>query len=146
MEMDLNKLFGIFEKKERKLKNRIFEAYGIRSMHQDYLRIISDEPGISQDGIARKVYTDKANVARQIACLEKQDLLLRKTSEEDARFFKIYLTEKGKKIHKQTEKDLIVFNRKLINGINEEDIRTFNEILNRMIKNIEDMEEQINGI
>ena len=143
MELNFAKLFGIFEKKEHKYKNALFEPYGLKSMHYGYLRIISMEPGISQDGIAAKVYSDKANVARQIAHLEKKGYVIRKVCKDDARKSEVYLSEKGEETFKEMRKLLNQFNKRLAKGLSKEDVENFNRILNHMTENIEEMEQEL---
>lgn len=60
-----------------------------------YLLRLCRRPGLSQEEIAQALYLNKSSVARQIACLEKQELVYRKPSPDDRRRLLVYPTEKA---------------------------------------------------
>ena len=139
MEINLNRAINLIEKKERKYKNERFAQYGLKSMHHDYLKTVQFHPGISQEEIAEEVVADKANVARQLACLEKKGYITRHTCQKDSRRVEVYLTEAGKAVVQETKKVMDAMNEKLTEGINEEESLIFNEILKKMMHNIENL-------
>lgn len=67
---------------------------GLKSCHASYLTVICDNPGISQDKLARQIYINKSNVARQVAVLEEDGFIRRCTSAADKRVTELYPTEK----------------------------------------------------
>ena len=67
---------------------------GLKSCHASYLTEICATPGISQDGLARRICMNKSNVARQVAVLEEDGFIIRKPSESDKRAMELYPTEK----------------------------------------------------
>ena len=67
---------------------------GLKSCHASYLTEICENPGISQDKLARRICINKSNVARQVAALEEDGFVLRKPSEADKRVMELYPTEK----------------------------------------------------
>ena len=67
---------------------------GLKSCHASYLTEICATPGISQDGLARRICMNKSNVARQAAILEEDGFIIRKPSEADKRVMELYPTEK----------------------------------------------------
>ena len=52
-------------------------------------------PGISQEQLARRIYINKSNVARQLAILEENGYVTRRPGEEDRRVMRVYPTEKA---------------------------------------------------
>ena len=68
---------------------------GLKSFHASYLTTLYRNPGISQDKLAKLLFVDKSNVARQIAVLEDAGFVTRSTCKEDKRCMKLYLTQKG---------------------------------------------------
>ena len=68
---------------------------GLKSCHASYLTEICDSPGISQDGLARRIYINKSNVARQAAVLEEEGFITRKPSAVDKRVMELYPTQKA---------------------------------------------------
>ena len=45
-------------------------ALELKSCHASYLAAICDCPGITQDQLARRIFINKSNVARQLVILE----------------------------------------------------------------------------
>ena len=67
---------------------------GLKSIHASYLTEICANPGISQDKLARLIFINKSNVARQVAVLEEDGYVLRVPSAADKRVMELYPTEK----------------------------------------------------
>ena len=78
----------------RRRRNQYMEAFGLKSIHALYLIDVCQSPGISQDKLAQRLGIDKSNVARQVAILEENALLIRKPSTEDKRMLCLFPTEK----------------------------------------------------
>lgn len=68
--------------------------YGLKSIHASYLTQICDNPGISQDRLARLICINKSNVARQIVVLEEDGFVYRVPSAADKRVMELYPTKK----------------------------------------------------
>lgn len=68
---------------------------GLKSCHASYLLEICACPGISQDRLARRIYINKSNVARQAAILEEEGFIVRTPSAADKRVMELYPTEKA---------------------------------------------------
>ena len=67
---------------------------GLKSIHASYLTEICANPGISQDRLARLIFINKSNVARQVAVLEDEGYVRRVPSAADKRVMELYPTEK----------------------------------------------------
>ena len=50
-------------------------ALGLKACHASYLAAICDTPGITQDQLARRIFINKSNVARQLASLEEDGIV-----------------------------------------------------------------------
>lgn len=68
---------------------------GIKGCHSKYLYAVCNNPGISQDKLAKSIFVNKSNVARQLAALEEGGFIVRKACENDARTLSVYPTEKA---------------------------------------------------
>ncbi len=69
------------------------KKYGLGAMHHTYLLNICRQPGISQEALAKLIFVNKSNVARQLAVLEEKGFVTRQTSQEDRRQLLVYPTE-----------------------------------------------------
>ena len=70
-------------------------ALGLKSCHASYLAAICERPGITQDQLARRIFINKSNVARQLAVLEESGFVERKPSPDDKRATLVYPTQKA---------------------------------------------------
>jgi DNA-binding MarR family transcriptional regulator len=71
-------------------------SLGLKSCHASYLAAICERPGITQDQLARRIFINKSNVARQLVILEEDGFVERKPSPEDKRAIQVFPTEKAK--------------------------------------------------
>lgn len=69
------------------------KKYGLGAMHHTYLLNICRNPGISQEALAKLIFVNKSNVARQLAILEEKGFVIRQTSPNDRRQLSVYPTE-----------------------------------------------------
>ena len=68
---------------------------GLKACHASYLTEICACPGISQDGLSRRICINKSNVARQAAVLEEEGFITRTPSPADKRVMELYPTQKA---------------------------------------------------
>ena len=71
-------------------------SLGLKSCHASYLDAICERPGITQDQLARRIFINKSNVARQLVILEEDGFVERRPSPEDKRAIQVFPTEKAK--------------------------------------------------
>ena len=71
-------------------------ALGLKSCHASYLDTICANPGITQDQLARRIFINKSNVARQLVVLEEDGFVERCPSPEDKRAIQVFPTEKAR--------------------------------------------------
>ena len=69
---------------------------GLKSCHSSYLDAICTCPGITQDQLARRIFVNKSNVARQLAILEEDGYVERRPSPEDKRAIQVFPTRKAR--------------------------------------------------
>lgn len=82
------------------------ESEGISGHQHVYILNICRNPGISQDSLAKMIFVNKSNVARQVATLEQNGYIVRQPSENDRRVMRLYPTQKAidvlPKVHEVT--------------------------------------------
>ena len=105
---------------------------GLKSIHASYLTEICENPGISQDGLARKIYINKSNVARQVAVLEEEGFVLRKPSESDKRAMELYPTEKTLELLPQIQDIIKCWENCITSTLTEEEKEQLTSLLMRM--------------
>lgn len=68
---------------------------GLKACHASYLTEICAQPGISQDQLAKLIFLNKSNVARQVVVLEDEGFITRSPSPADKRVMQLYPTQKA---------------------------------------------------
>ena len=70
----------------------------IGSGQLSFLMVLSREDGINQEALTKNINVDKATTTRAVNKLIKEGYVKREIDQDDKRAYKIYLTQKGKKI------------------------------------------------
>ena len=105
---------------------------GLKSCHASYLMAICACPGISQDGLARKIYINKSNVARQAAVLEEEGFITRVPSPSDKRVMELYPTDKAIALLPQIQQILRSWESTITEDLTEQELEVLSCLLTRM--------------
>ncbi len=68
---------------------------GLKACHASYIAAICQSPGITQDHLARALFINKSNVARQVVILEQSGFVERRPCPEDKRAMLVFPTQKA---------------------------------------------------
>ena len=99
------------------------------------IKVLMENPGISQQNIAEKAFKDNASVTRIIDLLVKSKYLDRKVNPKDRRTSILKVTAEGEDIINKVQ-DLVLQNRKMAQiGITIEELENLNSTLKKIIKN-----------
>lgn len=115
-------------------RNAELEPYGLKSCHASYLLQISENPGISQDTLARLICVNKSNITRQLAVLEENGFVLRKPSETDKRAMSLYPTQKALDLLPQIRQIVQQWADYLLEDLTEDEIALMTKTLAAMKK------------
>jgi len=105
---------------------------GLKSCHASYLLQIIQNPGISQEQLARRIYFNKSSVARQLAILEEAGFIRRITSQEDRRVTQLYPTQRAMEILPQLRQALLDWEVLVTEGFSEQELELLREMLLKM--------------
>ena len=105
---------------------------GLKSCHSSYLVEICENPGISQDKLARRILINKSNVARQVANLEEDGFIRRVPSEADKRVMELYPTEKTLELLPQLKEILNCWENCITHDLTDEETEQLSVLLNKM--------------
>lgn len=99
------------------------------------IKVLMENPGISQQEIAEHVFKDNASVTRIIELLVKSGYLERKIHPEDRRKSDLKITKEGKKIIGDVQ-SLVLENRKnALMGITKKELETLHKTLLKITEN-----------
>ena len=109
---------------------------GLSSVQQKVCIAILNEPGLSQDDVAKELGMDKSSIAKLIARLMAGGYVTRETNQMDRREYKLYLDTRGEKITKELVRRLEEFQEKYIGVIADGLIENINGTLETVLENI----------
>jgi DNA-binding MarR family transcriptional regulator len=107
------------------------ETYRIGSGQFDFLMVLYHRDGISQEALARILKVSKATSTRAIQSLEKEGYVYRQKDESDLRAYRVYLTERGKKIRYVILEKLNLFVDTLLSDFTSEEKEVFRQLIQR---------------
>ena len=116
----------------------VFKQHGVNLTAEQYLVMdtLWNEGTLTQQAIAFIIQKDKNSVTQFIDNLEKKGLVTRFVAKEDRRVNNIVVTEKGMALKDSTKQLAIDTMNKALEGIPEEDVLTFVDVLKKVCANI----------
>ena len=93
--------------------------------------------GLVQTELAQSTNRNRANVTRIVDILEKKGLVERRDDPNDKRVFRIYLTDLGKSLKKETAKCAAQSNEDALKGVSAEEREIAIGVLQKILKNLE---------
>ena len=110
--------------------------HGITRVQWMLLYYADKNPGVTQKQLADIMGITEPSVVRLIDRVEADGLLERIPHPDDRRIRTIVLTDEGKKLNRKVTKVVEQFKDDAIAGIPVEDMDTFREVLETMVKNV----------
>lgn len=112
-------------------------SHGITRVQWIALYYIGENEGITQKQLAQMLDSKESSIVRLIDRMEKEEIVKREKDTSDRRITKLYLTQKGV----QKREEIIPVGKKFsddsIKGIKEEDLKIFKDVLNKIVKNLQ---------
>ena len=105
---------------------------GLKACHGSYLSVICACPGITQDQLARRIFINKSNVARQLAILEEEGFVARRTCNEDKRAMRVYPTDKALEVLPKINTILVRWEECLTQDLSEKEKILLTQMLCKM--------------
>lgn len=118
-------------------RGKAFEELGIGANQYSYILRACAEPGISQEKLAKKLFINKSNAARQLASLEQNGFIERRQG-EDKRMLQVYPTKKAKAIRPKILEQLSKWNNYLMEDFSEEDMELLSSMLEKILIKAQD--------
>lgn len=120
------------------------KKYNITTEQWSVLLHLTEEDGVNQKQLAKKVDKDQATLVRILDILERKKLVIRKKSAEDRRSFLIYVTLEGKKLKEEVYPFIEHLFTNIVNGVSKDQLDLFIDTLSKFEKNISMEEEKLN--
>ena len=98
------------------------------------------EKDLFQKDIEKKFNIRPSTASNMLRTMEKNGLIERRASKDDARLKRVVLTKKSLDIQEFIIRDFDEFNEKMTKGINEEELSLFFSVLDKINSNIKEAE------
>ena len=106
-----------------------------------YLYHHLDQP-IYQRDLEKEFCISRATATNTLQVMEREGLIMRRALDRDARLKRIQLTEEARQHHKRVESHMDMLERRLENGMSEEEIAQLRRLLGILLKNLEELSEE----
>ncbi|MGN0804574.1 MAG: MarR family winged helix-turn-helix transcriptional regulator [Candidatus Coproplasma sp.] len=116
-------------------RDGVFGEMGITGVQVKYLLEVSNEEGVSQDMLAKRMMINKSNVARKLSELEENGFVKREQSTKDKRVMLVYLTEKGRAVIPKLHKENRRWSEILCEGLSEGETQQLSALLDKLVLN-----------
>jgi DNA-binding MarR family transcriptional regulator len=129
---------NILNCKLKKHLSEVFKKNGVNLTAEQYLVMdtLWNEGTLTQQAIAFIIQKDKNSVTQFIDSLEKKGLVARSVSKDDRRVNNIVVTKEGMALKDSTKQLAIETMEKALEGIPEQDVLTFVDVLKKVCANI----------
>ena len=107
---------------------------GLSNVQSKVCIAIYNDPGLSQDDVARVLGMDTSSIAKLIAKLMDGKYVTRQTNPQDRREYKLYLEERGETATLELVSYLNEFQERFITSIRPELLDELNEVLNSILE------------
>ena len=125
-----------YNKEITELFNQRLQEHNITRVQWIALFYIGNNEGITQRDLAQILDSNESSIVRLIDRMEKENIVKREKDPTDRRVTKLFLTEEGMKKRDEILPIGEKFSKDCIKGISDEELETFKEVLNKMVKNL----------
>lgn len=109
-----------------------FLPLGISTRYAMYIQEIGAAPGLSQEQLAQRIRVNKSNVARQVAAMEEEGYVERRSCGLDKRVMRLYPTEKALALLPAICEVMDSWEQLLTEGLTEDELQLLETVLLRV--------------
>ncbi len=109
------------------------KEFGLSIPEWRVIAILGRFPGLSAVEVAEQTFLDKVAVSRAVTKLLKSGRIDREFADADRRRSILNLSEKGREVHDRVAKLALEFEKNLLDGLNESDIKSFDKVMDKLL-------------
>jgi MarR family transcriptional regulator, organic hydroperoxide resistance regulator len=113
----------------------VLRPYGITPVQWRVLSNLQEYNGQNVNALAERSYTDRTNLSRAVAVLEKDGMVERRREERDQRNVLVFTTELGRLKFAEAQPVILQCEEFFVEGLSKEEIATFLDLLNKVKHN-----------
>ena len=110
------------------------KQFGLSIPEWRVIAILGRSPGLSAVEVAEQTFLDKVAVSRAVSKLIKAGRIDRQFADADRRRSILNLSEQGREDHDGVAKLALKFEQELLDGLEDEDIAKFDELMDRLLE------------
>jgi DNA-binding MarR family transcriptional regulator len=131
---------GYLVKRAQSVINLFLEAivskHGLGIPHYVVLALLAETPGLPNAELARKAFVTPQSMNEVLRQLEASGLVERQPSPSNARILNAQLTQAGERRWQSINDDVLELERRLLQGLSRDEVRTLNRSLETIIRNM----------
>ncbi len=121
------------------------EGEGLSGNQHSYIAQICHHPGISQEQLAKRLFVNKSSVTRQLALLEQNGFIYRKSSQTDKRVLQVFPTQKALAVFPKVHALWVEWSEYLTAGFTQEERDQLYSLMERVMERAVRRAEAQNG-
>lgn len=131
----VSKLISTCARKSKLYYHTSLSELGITTGQYLYVVSICENEGVSQEKLGEIIGINKSTTAKVISQLIEEGYVSRQQDPEDKRGYKVYPTEKAKKLYPMIIQVLDQWNELLMDGFSQEEQKTLFHLMSRVEEN-----------
>jgi DNA-binding MarR family transcriptional regulator len=128
-------MMRVFTKMER-LGDEHIQGLGLTGAQFDVIAQLSQNEGISQQGLSEKLFVTKGNVCGLLGRMEEKGWVKREDDPDDRRAHRLYLTEKGRELAERVLPAQEEFVAEQMSILTDEEQATFRSLLRQLDRSL----------
>jgi MarR family transcriptional regulator, organic hydroperoxide resistance regulator len=115
-----------------RVSDACFLRHGVTADQFVLLSTLAEEDGINQKQLSERLSSDQNTVTAMVRLLERNEMIRREIPAGDRRSRNVYLTAKGRKLHKTLQAEAKDIHQALDRLVQREDMQLFLQVLDRI--------------
>ncbi len=115
--------------------NSFLKDYGMSGGQLPFFMNIVNNPGITQEELSKLLKIDKSTTTRAVKSLCSSGYVLRKSDESDKRVYRLYPTQKAKRVERVVLEKAKMWDAVLLKGFKENERKSARRLLRLMVEN-----------
>ena len=132
---DLTQLLSVSYRRTKTFYTEKLQTLGITSGQFIYIVAVCENPGMTQDDLAKQLILDKGTVANALPALEKNGFILKKANAEDKRKCNLFPTPKAQSVYPEILKQKDEWNSRLTAGLSDIERDVLEKLLEKLMLN-----------
>jgi DNA-binding MarR family transcriptional regulator len=135
--LDALRAIGVVARALDGISNIEFKDLALTRGQYLYLVRIVEQPGIIQEQLVNQLKVDRATVARSVAKLCQQGLIVKQTDPNNAKSSLLFATDAGKRAYAPIHRENLYSLDHALAGMSAEEVATLTRLLNQMCDNVD---------